>query len=230
MSKKRKSSHYVAEKKARERALKKIAEKKQKRNKLILTALIWAACILAVIGTIIGVTFALGFWDYYPEATHHATIEIEDYGTVHLELYGNDAPETVENFIKLAEEGYYDELPFRTIIDGFKVQGGEGMGTPSIKGEFSANGFRNRVRHERGVISMVRSDDSADSAADEFFILLKDYPRYNGSYAAFGKVTSGIEVLEKMCADTEPYDDEGSIAPHAQPRIKSISIHGVHEH
>ena len=229
VAKKKKNSNYVTEKTINAKAEKERAKKAARRNKLLRAILIPSVAVLLAVGIIIGIGFPLGWWNYTPVATHHATIEIEDYGTLHVELYGNDAPETVENFVKLAEEGYYDELTFHRIIEDFMAQGGEGMGTPSITGEFRANGFRNRIKHTRGVISMARSDDM-DSASDEFFIVQKDSPHLNGYYAAFGKVTSGMEVIDAMCADAEPYNDNGSIAPYAQPRIMSITIHEVHDH
>lgn len=163
-------------------------------------------------------------------ATHYATIEIADYGTITLELYGNTAPATVENFVALAESGFYDGLTFHRIIEGFMMQGGdpEGSGAggsdTTITGEFSANGFENNLSHVRGVISMARSNEY-DSASSQFFIVHEDSPdSLDGKYAAFGYVTEGIEVVDAICEAAEPIDSNGSIAADAQPVITAITI------
>jgi peptidyl-prolyl cis-trans isomerase B (cyclophilin B) len=227
MSKKRKNNNYVTEKRINAIAEKEKEKKLQKRKKLFRTVFLPIIAVILAVALVVGLGAAFGWWDYEPVATHHATIEIEDYGTLHLELYGNDAPETVKNFIKLAEEGYYEELYFSRIIEGFIMQGGEGMGTESIKGEFRANGVWNRISHKRGVVSMWRNS-GYDSASDEFFIVHQDSPSLNGKYAAFGMVTSGMEIVDKICSEAEPYDDNGSINLYARPRILSVTVHEVH--
>lgn len=132
------------------------------------------------------------------------TMEIKDYGTVTLELYPEKAPNTVNNFVTLANSGFYDGLIFHRIIEGFMIQGGDpegvGMGGPgySIPGEFSGNGYENNdLVHTKGVISMARSQ-SPDSAGSQFFIMSADSPHLDGQYAAFGQVTSGIEIIEAL--------------------------------
>lgn len=130
-------------------------------------------------------------------------ITMEDDAVIELELYPEIAPLTVENFIKLVEEGFYDGLIFHRVIPDFMIQGGDpqgtGMGGPGygIKGEFSSNGVENNLKHERGVLSMARSQDY-DSAGSQFFIMHKDSPFLDGEYAAFGKVISGIEVVDNI--------------------------------
>lgn len=131
------------------------------------------------------------------------TIEVKDFGTIEIELYEDKAPKTVENFIKLVKEGFYDGLIFHRVIPGFMIQGGcpkgTGTGGPgyTIKGEFSANGVENDLKHERGVLSMARSMDP-DSAGSQFFIMHQDAPHLDGQYAAFGRVTKGIDVVDEI--------------------------------
>lgn len=160
---------------------------------------------------------------------HHAVIEIEDYGTIELELDGDTAPITVQNFMDLANAGFYDGLTFHRIIEGFMIQGGDpnGDGTggsdETIKGEFASNGVENDISHERGVISMARSSDP-DSASSQFFIVVSASEFLDGEYAAFGHVTSGMEAADAIVKDAVPLDDNGSIAPDAQPVIKTVKI------
>ena len=134
---------------------------------------------------------------------HHVEIEVQDYGTIAVELDGDAAPITVDNFLKLAKEGFYDGLTFHRIIDGFMIQGGcpdgTGMGGPGycIKGEFAANGVPNDLRHTRGVLSMARAQ-AMDSAGSQFFIMHKDAPHLDGQYAAFGMVIDGMDVVDEI--------------------------------
>lgn len=135
--------------------------------------------------------------------------------------------------MKLAKSGFYDGLTFHRIIEDFMMQGGcpKGDGTGNsgtyIKGEFSANGFANNISHERGVISMARGD-AYDSASCQFFIVHKDSPHLDGKYAAFGRVTSGLEVVDDICESARPLDSNGKIAESVQPKITSITIHSNH--
>ena len=160
---------------------------------------------------------------------HHAEIEIRDYGTVKLELDGDEAPITVQNFMDLADEGFYDGLTFHRIIDGFMIQGGDpnGDGTggsdKNIKGEFASNGIENNIAHEKGVISMARAMDP-DSASSQFFIMVEAAPHLDGEYAAFGHVTEGQDIVDKIASDANPTDDNGSIAKEDQPVIEKITI------
>ena len=167
-----------------------------------------------------------------PEAfqkTRHAEIAVRDYGTIKLELDEGSAPITVENFIKLAKAGFYDGLTFHRIMDGFMIQGGDpdGNGTggskDKIKGEFSKNGVDNPISHVKGVISMARSN-APDSASSQFFITVADSTFLDGSYAAFGRVTEGMEVAEKIAKDAKPVDNNGTIPPDQQPVIENIRI------
>ena len=132
-------------------------------------------------------------------------IKIKDSGSIKLELYPEAAPKTVENFLKLVGEKFYDGLTFHRVISGFMIQGGDPMGTgmggseEEIPGEFAANGFNNPIRHERGVISMARTNDP-NSASSQFFIMHADGFFLDGNYAAFGKVVEGIEEVDKIAA------------------------------
>lgn len=162
------------------------------------------------------------------KATHYATIEIENYGTIKLELYGNIAPITVENFVKLANDGFYDGLIFHRIINGFMMQGGGFTSSgyhkdaTTIKGEFSSNGVENSLKHERGVISMARGEDM-DSASSQFFIVHQTSPHLDGDYAAFGKVIEGIEIVDRICTEV-PQGYNGAVELANCPIIKSIRV------
>lgn len=164
-----------------------------------------------------------------PIGIHHAEIEIADYGTIKLELDGDTAPITVQNFMDLANAGFYDGLTFHRIMDGFMIQGGDpnGDGTggsdKNIKGEFAMNGVENNISHVKGVISMARAQDP-DSGSSQFFITVDDASFLDGQYAAFGHVTEGQEVADKIAADAEPLDDNGTVAPEAQPVITAVRI------
>lgn len=152
-------------------------------------------------------------------------IEIEDYGTIKLELDRKAAPITVENFLKLVEEDFYDGLTFHRIVSGFMIQGGDpegtGMGGPdySIKGEFSQNGFQNPLKHSAGVLSMARSM-MPDSAGSQFFIMHKDSPHLDGAYAAFGKITEGMEVVNRIAETATDENDR----PLDDQKLKCVTI------
>ena len=164
----------------------------------------------------------------YDSGLHHAKIEVQDYGTIEVEINATNTPITVSNFAHLANEGFYNGLTFHRIISGFMIQGGDpnGNGTGgsgvNIKGEFSANGIPNAIRHKRGVISMARSKDY-DSASSQFFIMHEDKSSLDRNYAAFGKVTSGMEVVDAI-AEVPVEDSNGTVAPQNQPVIKSITM------
>ena len=153
------------------------------------------------------------------------TMKIKDYGTIELELYPEVAPNTVNNFISLANSGFYDGLTFHRVIKGFMIQGGDpdgiGTGGPgySIVGEFTSNGFANSLKHTKGVISMARSK-KPDSAGSQFFIMSADASHLDGDYAALGKVISGIEVVEKI----ENVKTDSNDKPEQDVVIESITV------
>lgn len=164
-----------------------------------------------------------------PIGIHHAEIVIKDFGTVKVELDGDTAPITVQNFMDLANEGFYDGLTFHRIMEGFMIQGGDpnGDGTggseKTIKGEFSANGVNNDISHKKGVISMARAQDP-DSASSQFFIVQEDSEFLDGQYAAFGHVTEGMEFVDIIAKEAKPIDDNGTIPKEEQPVIETIKI------
>ena len=164
-----------------------------------------------------------------PIGIHHAEIEIADYGTIKVELDGDTAPITVQNFMDLANAGFYDGLTFHRIIDGFMIQGGDPMGTgmggsdKNIKGEFEMNGVKNDISHVKGVISMARAQDP-DSASSQFFITVDDATFLDGQYAGFGHVTEGQDVADKIAAEAQTTDDNGTVLPENQPKITAIRI------
>ena len=159
-----------------------------------------------------------------------AVIDIENYGKITLTLDADAAPKTVDNFVKLAKSGFYDGLTFHRIMEGFIMQGGDPEGTgmggsdETIVGEFSANGYENSISHIRGTVSMARNGYDYNSASSQFFIVHKDSTFLDGQYAAFGRVTDGMDVVDKVCEDAKPTDDNGTIPASEQPVIKSITI------
>jgi len=161
---------------------------------------------------------------------HHVEIEIEDYGTISLELDADTAPITVTNFINLAESGFYDGLTFHRIIEGFMMQGGDpkGDGTggsdENITGEFSANGYDNKISHVRGTISMARNGYDYNSASSQFFIVHEDSLFLDGNYAAFGHVTDGMDIVDDICENTPVVDDNGTVADGYAPVITEVRV------
>lgn len=159
----------------------------------------------------------------------NVVIDVKDYGKIELELDADTAPITVTNFVKLVDKGFYDGLTFHRIMKGFMIQGGDpnGDGTggseETIKGEFSSNGVENNISHKRGVISMARSQEN-DSASSQFFIVHEDSTFLDGQYAAFGHVTSGMKVVDKIANNAKPTDDNGTIEKEDQPIITSIKV------
>lgn len=153
------------------------------------------------------------------------TFEMENGDVIKAELYPEIAPNTVNNFISLVNKGYYDGLIFHRVINGFMIQGGcpEGTGTGgpgyNIKGEFKQNGFTNNLRHEAGVLSMARAMHP-DSAGSQFFIMHKFSPHLDGSYAAFGQVTEGMDVVNKIAETATDYSDR----PLAEQKMKKVTV------
>ncbi len=164
---------------------------------------------------------------------HHVEIEIRDYGTITVELDADAAPITVENFLTLAESGFYDGLTFHRIMEGFMMQGGDpdgdGFTDPdqkTIKGEFAANGVANHLSHTRGAISMARNSISMDSASSQFFICHQDAVLLDGQYACFGYVTEGMDVVDAICeySSTVVIDGNGTVPAEYQPVIVEVRV------
>ena len=208
----------MSSKKTKQRAAERAAKKKKLAKQLITAGI----CVLVVaVAALIIVKIT--------EKQYIADIDIKDYGTITVELDANAAPKTVKNFVELSESGFYDGLTFHRIMEGFMMQGGDPNGNGSggsgknIKGEFSANGVNNKLSHVRGTISMARATPY-DSASSQFFIMQQDNTTLDGLYAAFGKVVSGMDVVDAICHDANPTDDNGTIPPSEQPVINSITI------
>ena len=225
----------------------------------VVKTIITILALIVIIGLIGFVTYG-----YYKKATINvqnpvATMEVEGFGTIKMELYPDQAPNTVANFIKLANNGYYDGLTFHRIVKDFMIQGGDskGDGTGSvtlsridtsiekdsdadkeygIKGEFIANGIKNTLKHEEGVISMARADytqyssslaeASYNSAGSQFFIMTKTNSSLDGKYAAFGKVTEGMDIVHKIEQVKVKAAENGGEAstPEEAPKIKEIRV------
>ena len=158
------------------------------------------------------------------------TIEMEDGGTIKAELYPEIAPNTVNNFISLINKGYYDGVIFHRVIPGFMIQGGDPKGTGtggpgySIKGEFTRNGFKNDLKHDRGVLSMARTM-MPNSAGSQFFIMHKNSPHLDGQYAAFGKVLEGMEVVDAI-ANTRRGSNDKPLTPQVMKKV-TVETFGV---
>ncbi|MBR6548416.1 MAG: peptidylprolyl isomerase [Clostridia bacterium] len=160
---------------------------------------------------------------------HLVEIETQDYGTIRVELDADHAPISTQNFLLLAQEGFYDGLTFHRIISGFMIQGGDPLGNGTggseqkIKGEFLANGVANPLKHTRGAISMARSM-MPNSASSQFFIVHEDSFFLDGNYAVFGYVTEGMEVVDKICEATPVIDNNGTVTKPNQPVITAVRV------
>ena len=159
---------------------------------------------------------------------HHVEIEVENYGVIKLELDADNAPVTVQNFLDLANAGFYNGSPFHRIIKGFVVQGGQapegwtGIQPHNILGEFTANGQNNPIKHKRGTISMARVSGMNNSASSEFFICHQDASNLDGQYAAFGVVTEGMDVVDKLAEI--PSGENGAVEKENQVKIKEVRV------
>ena len=155
---------------------------------------------------------------------------IAEYGKLELELDADIAPITVTNFVNLVKKGFYNGLTFHRGMSGFMIQGGDpnGDGTggseETIKGEFKSNGVENTMSHKRGVISMARTQNDPDSASSQFFIVQADSDFLDGDYAAFGKVTAGMDIVDKICQSVQPIDNNGTVPADQQPKITAIKV------
>ena len=197
--------------------------------KLILTAVLVFGLCAASVFIYVGMTTE----DYSDVPLPNVTITMESGEEIHLELYPAVAPHTVANFVSLAEDGFYDGLIFHRVIAGFMIQGGDpngnGTGGPgyTIKGEFAANGVKNDIKHERGVLSMARRSDGYNTAGSQFFIMHSDHSSLDGQYAAFGRVTddASMAVVDMIATTKTDANDK----PLTEWRIKTITVdtHGV---
>lgn len=200
----------------------------EKKNVIFVVSIIVIIILLLVINILVNNKKEKNDMKDLLTGKHYVEIKVKDYGTIELELDSDVAPITVTNFINLVNSKFYDGLTFHRIIDGFMIQGGDPLGngtggsSKTIKGEFSENGVKNSISHVRGVISMARSSDY-NSASSQFFIVQKDTTSLDGQYAAFGKVISGMDVVDKI-AKVKVEDDNGTVSKENQPVIESIRV------
>ena len=223
MAKQKKNSNYVTEKNLAKKESQQKAALAAKKRKNLINAILAASITIAIIGGILGMGFGFGWFDYSPEATGHAVIAIKDYGTLHVELYGNDAPLTVAHLTKLMNAGKYNYTKFYKYEDGLLYGGDQydNLTTDTVKGEFSENGVKNKISLRRGTIAMSRENAGYDSATSQFFIVTDNATELNGSYAAFARIDEdGMEVIDRICKDIE--------AGKEAPVITSISLHEAH--
>ncbi|MBR6772271.1 MAG: peptidylprolyl isomerase [Clostridia bacterium] len=191
-----------------------------------------ALALVLMLVLAVGVFGACGSEKEMLSGVWNVEMEIEDYGTIRMELYADIAPITVTNFVELAESGFYDGLTIHRVYSGFVIQGGDprGDGTggsgKKIKGEFLANGVSNSLSHTRGAVSMARLGNDNNSATSQFFIVHDDAARdsLDGYYACFGYVTEGMDVVDAICRNTPVLDRNGSVAPEFQPVIKYVKV------
>jgi len=206
--------------------------KKKTSKKKVMTKQMKLICIAAaavVLVLLIGGGMLLGSGSQSSDLTgaYFVQIDVKDYGSITAELYADIAPITVENFLNLVDQKFYDGLTFHRIISGFMIQGGDPLGNGTggseqkIKGEFSSNGVKNDLKHTRGVLSMARSSQP-NSASSQFFIMHDDATHLDGSYAAFGKVLTGMEVVDAICQKTPVQDYNGTVSKADQPVIERI--------
>lgn len=200
----------------------------EKKNVIFVVSIIVIIVLLLVINILVNDKKEKNDMKDLLTGKHYVEMKVKDYGTIELELDSDVAPITVTNFINLVNSKFYDGLTFHRIIDGFMIQGGDPLGngtggsSKTIKGEFSENGVKNSISHVRGVISMARSSDY-NSASSQFFIVQEDTTSLDGQYAAFGKVISGMDVVDKI-AKVKVEDDNGTVSKENQPVIESIRV------
>lgn len=179
----------------------------------------------------LGIIFTMSSCGKEEQKIYKVEMEIKDMGVIKLELDAEEAPITVKNFVKLAEDGFYDGLTIHRVVENFMIQGGDpngdgtGGSSKKIKGEFKNNGIENNISHTRGTISMGRVPKQNDSASSQFFIVHKDSTYLDGDYAAFGHVTEGMEIVDEIAQNTSVENPlTGFVARENQPVIVSVRI------
>jgi cyclophilin family peptidyl-prolyl cis-trans isomerase len=247
MGKTGKNSNYQTEKRLAAKAAAERKERRSKLLKLLLAIFIPVVVLITIIAIIITSIGADNGWFRDPNAvTHYVTFIFDRYdgliddkgypinAEVTMELYGEEAPETVENFVKLCKEGYYDGAVFHRLVEGFVAQGGDGDGNPdgintdkpSIKGEFLANGYVNRISHVKGTVSMARRANDKNSASTQFFVVLetstKNSQSLDGKYASFGKVIKGMDFFTFVAKGKNT--DRASISEDEMPKVLTVMI------
>lgn len=197
----------------------------KKKNVIFITVIIFIIVSITLLNTL--VTKKDG---NLLKGKYYAEIVVKDYGNIELELDADIAPITVTNFINLVNDGFYDNLTFHRIMNNFMIQGGDPLGTgyggssKNIVGEFKSNNINNSISHVRGTISMARSANSYNSASSQFFIVQRDATGLDGDYAAFGKVITGMDVVDKIAISVKTEDDNGTVLKENQPVIEKIRM------
>lgn len=229
MAKTKKNSNYVTENRARKLEEKLALKRKRKIKGYVKTAVIYTVSILLIAAVIVGICALGGAFKYRPKATSHVTVKLSNGQSLHVELYGNDAPETVKKFLSDVGTGFYKNAELHTFVNGliYAGQTNKGVLYGGIKGEFAANGFKNKIKHERGIISMSRNDDGYDSAFGQFFIVTEKSPGLDGNYAAFGKITEGMDIIDTWLKNMQ-VDENGNITSTYRLTITDISVHEAH--
>jgi peptidyl-prolyl cis-trans isomerase B (cyclophilin B) len=247
---KKKNSNYATAKRDEAKAAREAAEKKKKVGKILARVGIIVAAALVLAGIIVGLAAALGLFNYYPTATDHITMAVGDLGSAHIEVYGSDAPITAEHFKKLCTDKYFTKgiFGFHTYKDGVLYFGSHDTGiavepvekpendktTYGIKGEFTDNGFENKITFTRGTIGIMHGEEN-NSGYGQFFIVLEDKAELDGKYAAFAKVheDEGLDIFDKIVSDAKTgnyIDENGSIAVDKRVLIGTTSSHSADSH
>ena len=229
MANKKKNSNYVTDKTNAAKQIKAEEDRRKKTMRIVKPIVIGVAALLAIVGIVFAIGVPLGMLDYDPKATEHISITIEGYesGHIDIELYGDDAPKTVDHFIKHMHD--LEGMKLHTFKDGLLFFGkpAPNSGSDSVKGEFTENGFENNISIRRGVIAVSIDESAPDKGGMQFFIATEDATELNGKRAAFARITSGMSIIDEIL-DSIKYDENGYIEN--PPVIKSISESDGHSH
>ena len=232
MADKKRNSNYSTEKKTQKSEEKTKRKQEAKKKALVKDIVLKSLIALLVIGALVTAMYFGGAFNYSPEGTEDVLISFEgSYGSIHVELYGNDAPETVKSFLALVKGGYFTDKTVNAYKDGNLYLGDEQSEFKNgIVGEFSANGKENKIPFEEGTLVMARGEDY-NSAYGRFFIVTKetDVRSLKGNYAAFGRITEGMDAVKNIISGITPEED-GRITLEQQVNITSISSHASHSH
>ena len=227
MAKQKKNSNYVTEKTTQAKAEREAAMLKEQKDRKTKIIAISVGSAVALIALIFGILFATGAFDYKPEPTYHATVNFDNGTSLHIELYGNDAPATVKHFRQLCTDGYFNGRTAHSFLEGLVYIGAENAdgGDKGIKGEFADNGYQNNIPMKKGVVCMARGEGK-DSAYGQFFVLTKNDKSLEGQYAAFGRITDLSSV--KDLTNYFIVNEDGNVVSQS-PKITSISLHEAHD-
>ena len=237
MANKKKNSNYQTDKALAAKEAKEVAARKRKIKKIVIPIVAVLVAIAIIVGAVFAIGVPLGMLDYEPEATTHLAIQIDGYdGTIHIELYGNDAPESVKKFTDIygkmttlsQTSKDISARTFRSYKDGLLYFGSASAdcGEKGIKGEFSSNGVENDIVFRKGVIAVARGEGK-NSGGSQFFIVTENRTDLNGEYAAFARITSGMSLVEEILENIE-LDENGKILN--PPKISKVESHDAHSH